>query len=84
MVGWLNSIPADRSHTHASPPAWLATTLSRRSRIGSDNAFNLPANSIAASADNGSRANGATSQPDTPINGSSDFDIHLYLQSSKH
>jgi hypothetical protein len=82
MVGWLNSIPADRSHTHASPPAWLATTLSSRSRTGSESAFNLAANSTAASADNGSCANGATSQPDTSINGSSDFDTHLYLQSS--
>ena len=36
MVGWLNSIPTDRSQTQASPPAWLATTLSSRKpdRVG--------------------------------------------------
>ena len=39
MVGWVSSIPADKSQTQASPPSWLATTLSRRNRTGSDSAF---------------------------------------------
>ena len=41
MVGWLTSIPADKSQTQASPPSWLATTLSRRNRTGSDSAFSV-------------------------------------------
>ena len=44
MVGWLTSIPADKSQTQASPPSWLATTLSRRNRTGSDSAFSVAAN----------------------------------------
>ncbi len=77
MVGWPTSMPAERSQTQASPPVWLATTLSSRSRTGSDNALSLPASSMAASAESGSRTSGANSQPDTSINGS-DFDIRRY------
>lgn len=77
MVGWLTSMPADRSHTQDSPPVWLATTLSRRSRTGSEIAFSFAASSVAAAIDSGSRASGANSQDDTFVNGS-DFDTHQY------
>ena len=71
-------MPTERSQTQASPPVWLATTLNSRSRTGSDNALSLPANSTAACADSGSRTSGATSQPETSINGRGDFDIRRY------
>lgn len=50
MVGWVRSNPADKLQTQASPPAWLATTLRRRKRTGSDSALRVAANWIAASA----------------------------------
>ena len=78
MVGWVSSIPADRSQTHASPPVWLATTLSSRNRTGSERAFSLTANSAAASAVSGSRANGATAHFDTSVNDNFDFGTRRY------
>ncbi len=78
MVGWVSSNPADRSQTHASPPAWLATTLSRRKRTGSDSAFRVAASWVAASAESGSRTSGTTVQSRCPRNASRDFDIHRY------
>ena len=67
MVGWLRSIPTDRSQTHASPPAWLATTLSSRSLTGSDSALSLTASSAAASAVSGCRAKRGESAPDASV-----------------
>ena len=48
--------PGEMSQTHASPPAWLATELSRRSRTGSANALSFAAISTAALAVSGSRS----------------------------
>ena len=78
MVGWLKAMPVDRSQTHASPFAWLATTLINRNRTGSDNALSLTANSAAASAESGSCVNGAIAHPDTSANDSADFDTRRY------
>ena len=41
MVGWPSSMPTERSQTQASPPVWLATTLSSRSRTGSARALSV-------------------------------------------
>ncbi len=78
MVGWLTSIPADKSHTQASPPVWLATTLSRRNRTGSDSAFSVAANWAAASAESGSRTRGTNAHCGSSVNDRNDFDTHLY------
>ena len=78
MVGWVSSIPADKSQTQASPPSWLATTLSRRNRTGSDSAFNVAANWVAASAESGSRTSGTKVHPGSAIDGNCDFDTHRY------
>ncbi len=78
MVGWVSSIPADKSQTQASPPSWLATTLSRRNRTGSDRAFSLAANCVAASAESGSRASGAKTHFGAAAGGTRDFDTHRY------
>jgi hypothetical protein len=61
------------SHTHASPPARLATELSRRSRTGSANALNFAAISTDAATVSGSAANGAMQQ-----SGPLDFDMCRY------
>ena len=47
-----------------------------------DRALSTPASSTAVATDKGSRTSGATSHPETSVNGSSDFDIHRYWQSS--
>ena len=78
MVGWLTSIPADSSHTHASPLTRLATALSNRNRTGSANAFNFAASSAAASLDSGSRTSGAVTHAATPETGRSCFDTRRY------
>ncbi len=54
------------SHTHASPPAWLATELSNCNRTGSDSALNFTAISTAAAMLNDSATNGATGQSSLP------------------
>jgi hypothetical protein len=76
MVGQLD--PGRQSHTQVSPPSWLATTLSRRKRTGSDSAFKVVANWMAASAESGSRTSGAKAQPGSVADGDSGFDIHQY------
>ncbi len=78
MVGWLTSIPADKSQTQASPPVWLATTLNRRNRTGSDSAFSVAANRLADSAESGSRTSGANAHPGSTASGHCDFDTHQY------
>ena len=78
MVGWLSSIPTDRSQTHASPPAWLATTLSSRSLTGSDSALSLTASSAAAWAVSGCRAKGAIAHPDASVSSKYGFDTLRY------
>ena len=79
MVGWVSSIPADKSQTQASPPSWLATTLSRRKRTGSDSALRVAASWMAASVESGSRTNGTKVHSPLPIDANRDFDIHLIL-----
>ena len=78
MVGWLTSIPAEMSQTHASPLMWLATELNSRNLAGSARALSFTAISAAASTDSGSRTNGANAHADTSVNGRDDLDIHRY------
>ena len=59
MVGPVSSNTPVRSHTHASPPSWEASSDSRRSRTGSPIALNTGASSTAWLAVRGSRARGA-------------------------
>ena len=69
MVGWDTSKSPEMSHTQASPPAWLATKLNRRSRTGSANALSLAATSVAASVDSGSRTTGAYRHAEISLSG---------------
>jgi len=78
MVGWLTSIPAEMSQTHASPPMWLATELNSRNLTGSARALSFTAISAAASTDSGSRTNGANAQADASVNGRGDLDTYRY------
>jgi hypothetical protein len=67
------------SHTHASPPTWLAMALNKRNRTGSANALSLAARAAASSGDSGSRISGGETQhPPSDADDPSDFDIHRY------
>ncbi|MDT5401335.1 MAG: hypothetical protein QOK33_4566, partial [Mycobacterium sp.] len=78
-VGWETSTPTEMSHTHASPPAWLAMALNKRNRTGSANALSLAARVADSSGDSGSRINGGDAQHAPSAMGDwVDFDMHRY------
>ena len=58
IVGWDRSNAPVKSHTHASPPAWDATSDISRKRTGSASAFSRDATWSAWSSVNGSTING--------------------------
>lgn len=79
MVGCERSNESEISQTHASPPEWLATMLSSRSRTGSPNALNIRARSPAQSVVKGSRIKGEQHSPlVTSSTARLCFDMRLY------
>ena len=79
--------PTDSSTFHVRTPSAHVerdqviggrSTLSSRNRTGSDRALSMPAGSAAASAVNGSRTRGATSQHGDSTDRAIDFDMHRY------
>ena len=79
IVGWDRSNAPARSHTHASPPGWEATSDISRSRTGPASAFSSGAICSARSADSGIwDSGGQHAALSAGLSSSTDFDTHLY------
>ncbi len=76
--GRLGQVDPDRQVAERLATAWLATTLSSRSRTGSDSALSLTASSAAAWAVSGCRTKGAIAHPDASVSSKYDFDTCRY------
>ena len=77
-MGWERSKASLRSHTHASPSAWEATSDSSRSRTGSASALSSGAIRSACSAVRGSFVSGEQQATVwTGVSSRRDFDMRL-------
>ena len=74
MVVWLPH-PRDKSETQISIAAVAGHHVSRRNRTGSDSAFSVVANWMAASAESGSRTSGTNAHCCSSVT-EPDFDTH--------